>query len=133
LVGKLQLVKTLLQRLEGLLTSEGGNDSVKSLSVDTFLGTPLVDFSTDTQAHSNVIYLLTPKGADTVGSAQSLAGFNFSEQATKTLTFGETAPKRLESLLENASLPYITSNEQIQLALIVDCMNNVWLHTVQRK
>jgi hypothetical protein len=37
----------------------------------------------------------------------------------------EAGSGNLAALLEKASLPYITSAEQIQLALIVDCMNEV--------
>ena len=66
------------------------------------------------------------KGGDKVGSAHALQGFDFSERTAMDRTSGDTTPKRLEALLGNASLPYITSNEQIRLALIVDCMNNVY-------
>jgi hypothetical protein len=124
LIGKLQLVKTLLQRLGRLLTSNDiNNESAESASIDTFLATPLDNFFSDNQVPLDS-FVLTAK-VDTERSAQAFHGFDISERTPKSHSLGDTTPKRLETLLEKASLPYITSNEQIQLALIVDCMNDV--------
>jgi hypothetical protein len=43
----------------------------------------------------------------------------------KSICSREAGTKLLVSLLEKASLPYVTSAEQIQLAVIVDCMSEV--------
>lgn len=46
--------------------------------------------------------------------------------------FADSAPptETLSNLLERTSLPYITSTEQIQLAMIVDCMSEVEIFTL---
>jgi hypothetical protein len=126
-VGKLQLVKTLLQKLERILSSKyDSNQRGKALSIDTFLGTPLDQILADTPVLTLRVDTDDIKGGDNSGTAQALQGFNFAEHSTNTGSFGESTPKRLEALLENTSLPYITSSEQIRLALIVGCMNDVW-------
>jgi len=66
---------------------------------------------------------LTRKQEDVTG-ATGLQSFIFS---SVNVPFGESATSAdtLSSLLERTSLPYITSTEQIQLAVIVDCMSEV--------
>jgi hypothetical protein len=55
---------------------------------------------------------------------QGLQSFQLS--STNNSYFENKSPsKELSSLLEKAALPYITSGEQIQLAVIVDCMHEV--------
>jgi RAVE protein 1 C terminal len=39
--------------------------------------------------------------------------------------FTEKVPARLKDLVERSSLPYLTSAEQIRLAVIIDCMSEV--------
>jgi len=39
--------------------------------------------------------------------------------------FVEKVPARLKDLVERSSLPYLTSAEQIRLAVIIDCMTEV--------
>jgi hypothetical protein len=62
------------------------------------------------------------KGSDDVGVANLQA---FRLLSFNTAPFVETMSNKLASLLERTSLPYITSAEQIQLAVIVDCMSEV--------
>jgi len=55
---------------------------------------------------------------------QGLQSFRLSS-TTNSYFERKSASKDLSSLLEKAALPYITSTEQIQLAVIVDCMHEV--------
>jgi hypothetical protein len=59
-----------------------------------------------------------------VSSVTSLQSFKLSP-FNNTSSLAESSPKKLPNILEKTSLPYITSGEQIQLAVIVDCMNEV--------
>lgn len=65
------------------------------------------------------------KGGDDSVGVTGLQSFQLSS-FDKASPLVDTMPKKLSSVLEQTSLPYITSAEQIRLAVIVDCMSEVF-------
>jgi hypothetical protein len=65
------------------------------------------------------------QGDDDVGGVHSLQSFQLSSPFKPDGFVEKLASKVLSNLLEEAALPYITSAEQIQVAVIVDCMREV--------
>jgi hypothetical protein len=59
-----------------------------------------------------------------VTGATGLQSFQF-PSLNGSLTESTKQAETLSNLLEQTSLPYITSTEQIQLAMIVDCISEV--------
>lgn len=121
--GKIPLVNLLLKKLESVLNSEAQPATeTENPEIDTFLETPIEAFLEES--------MVKPLGSPLMKTTELFPGldahsFMVPNSDGPTSTAISTGSKSLEALLERTSLPYLTSNEQFRLALIVDCMMEV--------
>jgi hypothetical protein len=126
IAGKLQLVKKLLDKLENLLRANATNDDSHNTlgAIDMFLDTSLQEFTERDEVASRPSEQGFNSEQEDVTGATGLQSFQFSS-LNASLAESTKRVETLSNLLERTSLPYITSTEQIQLAMIVDCISEV--------